>query len=348
MNNTQRRLYLHNWAILTAGSELESINEVKWYFGDMTREKILQTLDFVNAITELGREIWGQGLGTIKLRYPRPHPSQAKELLIINLLDRYSIVISDPLVTTRLMSTITLDSDPIPPWDDMKSILAGTASVIYSKIYSQEEGILSKDAVDVLFQETVNSVTYNEEVTVGNGKSSFSALDFEELIFLNVLLKEIFETYIPVTQPSAPWGVISSHTSIPIHLEYDSPLDVSLISAFSSVILKYCKLLFTAYPVRLIFGPHTGIEMDFCSTDSNFFVFNNLKKLLKLQQFRKKWKQIPAEVAYDLAPAMKSYLVDLMVQEQQQKLKSLEFHNIIDRLTHMGDQQAKDFQLPPH
>jgi hypothetical protein len=54
LNNTQRRLYLHNWAIFTAGSELESIKEVKWYFGDMTREKVLQTLDFVNVMTEFG------------------------------------------------------------------------------------------------------------------------------------------------------------------------------------------------------------------------------------------------------------------------------------------------------
>lgn len=52
MDDTQRRLYLNNWAILITE------NEIKWYFGDINKEKMEQTLDFVtfmvNNFTRMG------------------------------------------------------------------------------------------------------------------------------------------------------------------------------------------------------------------------------------------------------------------------------------------------------
>jgi len=174
MNTDQRRLYLNNWAILVTDEE------IKWHFGDINQVKLEQTLDFVRSVSRLGAELWGQGIGIVRLRYPRPHPSQAREIMIVNLSSKmksFNIVISDPLVTTRLMSRIEVES---APWDEMRSILAGGASVIYSQFYSQENA-LDKSVVDALFQEAVNAVTYNENVTAGNGECSFSALSFEEL-----------------------------------------------------------------------------------------------------------------------------------------------------------------------
>ncbi|MFX0013115.1 MAG: hypothetical protein ACFFB2_04745 [Promethearchaeota archaeon] len=340
MITNQRRLYLNNWAILT------SENEVKWHFGDLNQDKLEQTLDFVRSVSRLGAELWGQGIGIVRLRYPRPHPSQAREIMIVNLsskLKRFSIVISDPLVTTRLMSRIELET---APWDEMRSILAGGASVIYSQFYSQEENNHDKNIVDQLFQEAINAVTYNENVTVGNGECSFSALSFEELLFFHALLRELFETHFSTLTPSRPWGVIHSSAGVPIHLEYDSPLDSALISAFSAVIVNYCQLLFEAFPARLVFGAQSMQAMDFITTEENVFVINNPRKLLKLQKFLRKWNKIPIEVAHDLAPAMKEYFIDLSIQGQREKLKRLEFHRVINYYTQMGIRRARAYRLP--
>ncbi len=342
MRTDQRRLYLNNWAILTAE------HEVKWHFGDIDKEKLEQTLDFVKSVSHLGDELWGQGIGIVRLRYPRPHPSQAREIMIVNLsskIKRFGIVISDPLVTTRLMNRIELDT---APWDEMRSILAGGASVIYSQLYSQEGG-LDCSVVDALFQEAVNAVTYNDHVTVGNGECSFSALSFEELLFFHALLRELFETYYSTTIPSSPWGVIHSNEGVPIYLEYNPPVDSALISAFSAVIVNYCQLLFGAFPARLVFGAQSMQGMDFITTEKNVFVVNNPRKLLRLQKFQRKWnktqKNLP-EVIHDLAPAMQEYLIDLSIQGQREKLKNLEFHRVINYFTRMGIRRARAYRLP--
>ncbi|UCG01395.1 MAG: hypothetical protein JSW11_17470 [Candidatus Heimdallarchaeota archaeon] len=342
MNTDQRRLYLNNWAILTTE------NEVKWHFGDIDKEKLDQTVDFVKSVSRLGAELWGQGIGVVRLRYPRPHPSQAREIMIVNLSSKmksFNIVISDPLVTTRLMSRIEVET---APWDEMRSILAGGASVIYSQFYSQE-GALDSSVVDALFQEAVNAVTYNEYVTVGNGECSFSALSFEELLFFHALLRELFESYYSTMIPSNPWGVIHSTNGVPVHLQYNPPLDAALISAFSAVIVNYCQLLFEAYPARLVFGAHSMQGMDFISTEENVFVVNNPRKLLGLQKFQREWKKtqkITPEVIHDLAPAMKEYFIDLSIQGQREKLKNLEFHRVINYFTRMGIRRARAYRLP--
>ncbi len=342
MNQTvqspQRRLYLNNWAILTAE------NEVRWHFGDIDETKMLQTLDFVNALSKLGAEIWGEGIGMIRLRYPRPHPSQADDIMIVNLQDKYNIVISDPLVTTRLIKKIKIETDPIPHFDDMRSILAGTASVVYAHFYSQEE-IIDHEVVDSLFQESVKAVTFKENVSVGDGQCSFSAMSVEELLFFHALLKELFERYISTTLPGDPWGIIHSNSGAQIFLDYNPPVDAALISAFSSVVVTYCRILLQAYPARLVFGSHSISGMDFITTDHNSFVINNPRKLLRLQKVVRKWNKIPKNVINDLAPAMQDYFAELTLIEQRERMKSLELHQVINRLTHMGIRRARGYKL---
>ncbi|MFW9994973.1 MAG: hypothetical protein ACFFD4_23225 [Candidatus Odinarchaeota archaeon] len=336
-----RRLYLNNWAILTAE------NEIKWHFGDLDKDKLQKTLDFVNSISKLGSEVWGQGIGTIRLRYPRPHPSQAREIMIVNLLDKYSIVISDPLVTTRLMSKIEFESDIIPHWlDEMRSILAGTASVIYSQFYSKEE-IIDQKVADDLFKQAVTAVTYNEDVTVGEGQCSFSAMTIEELLFFHALLRELFKSYIAKTVPGDPWGIISSVTGTPVYLLHDSPVSGAMMSAFTSVIITYCRLLYGASPESLVFGGHAISRIDIISTEKNMFILNNPAKLLKQQKFISSWKRVPAEVIHDLAPQMKEYMLELSIAEQKENMKAMEFHRIVNRLTKMGAKRVKAYKLPP-
>lgn len=337
---SSRRLYLNNWAILTK----EGI--VQWSFGDVGDEsKLLQTADFVSALTKLGDQILGQDVGIVRLRYPRHHPTQANQILVVNLLNRYSIVISDPLVTTRLMNRIELDQAHM---DEMQSILAGSAAVIYSQLYSinDPKPTLSREDVDALFHQAIHAVTYNTEmVTVGNGECSFSSLTLEELLFFHALIRELLESY-AIRFKSRPWGIIHGKDGVPIFLEYKPPVDSALVSAFSSVIVNYCRLLFQAYPARLVFGAQSLTTMDFIATDQTVFVTNSPSQLLRLQRFVRLWKQLPDHVMMDLAEPMKDYLIKLTLREEQEKLKRLEFHRIINRLTKMGIRRARGYRLP--
>ncbi|MCK4848792.1 MAG: hypothetical protein KAT16_07215, partial [Candidatus Heimdallarchaeota archaeon] len=338
METSQRRLYLNNWAIVSTSSE------IMWSFGDINEEKQRQTLDFIIALSKLGREVWDndQAIGMIRLRYPTPHPSHAREIMIITLHNKFNIVISDPLVTTRLITKINFDKNHSHHYDTIRSILAGSASVIYSQFYSSSS-LLEHSVVDKLFLEAIQAVTYNKKVTVGNGECSFSALTVEELLFFHALLKKLFESYSysKNTNKSRPWGVIHSNSGAQIYLEHESPVDSALLSAFSAVTAAYCNLLFSAQPARLVFGYNEGME--FITTKDNIFVINNPQKLLKLQRFIRNWKKVPREVQLDLVPAMKSYFSELSLIEERQRLKSLEFHQVINRLTHMGIRRARSY-----
>jgi hypothetical protein len=342
LTSDSRRLYLNNWAILIAE------NQVKWFFGDIKDEEVLKrTLDFVNSLSNLGSTIWGQEIGTIRLRYPRSHPSQAREIMVVSLMGKYSIVISDPLVTTRLMTQIDVKSNLVPNLkDDMRSILAGTASVIYSQFYSHKE-LLDRKVVDDLFQQAVRAVTYNEDVTVKNGQCSFSALTIEELLFFHALLKEIFENYVKITVPGRPWGVINSVAGTPVYLKYNTPIAPALICAFSSAIVTYCRLLFGAYPERLVFGGYSISGIDFITTNKNIFVLSNPTKLLGLQKFIQAWKKVPNTVKIDLKEIMKSYLVELSVAEYREEMKKKELHQLINSVTGMGIKRARNYQIDP-
>ncbi len=346
----QRRLYLNNWALLTK-SDNDIDSQILWSFGDIDKNKQEMTLDFISALSKLGHEIWGieQAVGTIRLRYPTHHPISAREIMIINLHNKYNIVISDPLVTTRLMRKVQFDPTQSQELDDIRSVLAGAATVSYSTFYSQSS-VLKPAIVDEIFQEAVNSVTYSQQVNVGNGECSFSAMSLDELLFFHAILKRLFESYsysvkIPATE-NKPWGVVHSSTGAELYLEYDPPIDGALISAFSAVTAAYCSLLFSAFPARLVFGHDALSGMEFISTTNNIFVINNPQRLLGLQRFVRKWKKVPSEVKADLKPAMKSYLAELSVLEERQRLKSLKFHQVINRFTHMGIRRAREYIEP--
>jgi hypothetical protein len=346
-SDQQRRLYLNNWALLTKNIS-DTENEILWNFGDIDKTKQEMTLDFIIALSKLGFEIWGkeQAIGTIRLRYPTPHPSSAREIMIISLHNKYNIVISDPLVTTRLMRTVQSDLTQTQELDDIRSILAGAATVSYSEFYSSSS-ILPPAIVDEIFQEAVRAVTFNEQVTVGDGECTFSALSLDELLFFHAILKRLFESFSYTVKKSAatskPWGVIHSSTGAQVYLEYEPPIEGALISAFSAVTAAYCSLLFSAFPSRLVFGHDALSGMEFISTTNNVFVINNPQRLLKLQRFVRKWKKVPKSIKADLKPAMKSYFAELAVIEERQRLKSLKFHQIINRLTHMGIRRAREY-----
>ncbi|MHA2347712.1 MAG: hypothetical protein ACXACP_13415 [Candidatus Hodarchaeales archaeon] len=342
MELNQRRLYLNNWAIMT------SAEKIMWSFGDIDQDKQEMTLDFISALSKLGQEVWGkeQAIGMVRLRYPTPHPSSAREIMIINLLKKYNIVISDPLVTTRLMSKLNFEEKQIQQYDDIRSILAGSISVIYSQLYSKDS-FFDTTTVDELFQEAVTAVTFNPQVTVGDGVcSNFSSLTVEELLFFHAILKRLFESYAYSSNiyQSRPWGVIHSSTGAIVYLEYEPPIDGALISAFSAVTAVYCNLLFSAYPSRLIFGYDASSSMEFISTPNNIFIINNPSRLLRLQRFVRQWKKVPAEIKSDIIPSMKSYFAELTVLEERQRLKALEFHQIINRLTRMGIRRAREYR----
>ncbi|MHA1971482.1 MAG: hypothetical protein ACTSW1_00735 [Candidatus Hodarchaeales archaeon] len=343
MEFTNWRLYLNNWAILVDTEK----QEVMWSFGDVKEPKTSQILDFIQALSKLGSEVFSQSIGIIRLRYPKPHPTKAKEIMIVNLLDKYHFVISDPLVTTRLITKIEFgqksQTDII---DKMRSILAGSASVIYSQLYSQETTI-QPEIVDELFNESIKAVTFNaDKVECSGGKCSFSALTLEELLFFHTLLKKIFESFVFVNKEYRPWGIIHSSSGSQIYLEYNSTVDAALISAFSSVVVTYCRLLFGGDPERLVYGSHSISGMDFITSNDYVFVANNPKKLLRLEKFIRKWKKIPVEVIKDLAEPMKLYFTELAIIEYRENLRRKEFHQVINSLTKMGIRRARAYKIP--
>jgi hypothetical protein len=322
-------------------------NQIMWTFGDIDKTKQEMTLDFITALYKLGHEIWGkdQAIGTVRLQYPTPHPTHAREILVIDLHREFNIVISDPLVTTRLISRINIEDGQSQDFDDLRSILAGSASVTYSEFFS-EGNLLEPSIVDEIFQEAVRAVTFNTQVTVGNGECSFSALTVEELLFFHAVLKRLFEAYSQFSRitKTRPWGVVHSSTGADVYLEHDPPIDGALISAFSSATAAYCNILFSAFPSRLVFGYNAFSGMDFITTPNNIFVVDNPQRLLGLQKFVRKWKKIPKQIRLDLIPAMKAYFIDLAALENRQRLKALDFHQVINNLTHMGIRRARDYK----
>lgn len=52
-----------------------------------------------------------------------------------------------------------------------------------------------------------------------------------------------------------------------------------------------------------------------------------------------------SNVVHDLVPAMKEYFTELILQEREESIKKLKFHQIINLMTHMGIQRAHKYKL---
>lgn len=339
MSNTEK-LFINNWGVLTHRGE------PKWIFGDLdpSGNKILQITDFVRALHQFGEEFFGENVGIIRLKYPRPHPTKAKDIMVISLASEYAIVISDPLVTTRLIHRESIKLDKYAT-DEIRSVLAGAAAMIYSQFYSMKKKIgISRKVVDEIFQEAANAVTF-ADINVGGGVCSFSAMTLEELLFFHALLKELFDAYVGTHISNKPWGLIQENTGIPIYLEFDTPKDSALIGAFVSVIINYTHLLFDAVPERLIFGSHAISSMDFVIANDKVMVLQNPKKLFSLSRFVTLWKKLPEELRFELADGIKEYASEFAMKEQRERIKRLEFHRVINIMTRMGIRRARGYKV---
>ena len=80
-----------------AWSVLQQENEVIWKYGQpeiVSGDKLLQITDFLSALNRLGNDVFGEGVGVLRLRHSRPHPTRAQDILVVNLANKFSLILS--------------------------------------------------------------------------------------------------------------------------------------------------------------------------------------------------------------------------------------------------------------
>ena len=158
-----------------------------WTFGNLTDEFIENTVNFLNGLDGMGKELFGSGVASIELDWRNISQKngiyiRTKEVFVISLFSQFFFIASDPLTTIKL-----IELEGVPPEVDeiIRGVLVGQASVLYSGSYMNAKSPADQKEVDKLFRSTVLEVGIPEEnldSIVDQGRCSFASFSFQEMI----------------------------------------------------------------------------------------------------------------------------------------------------------------------
>lgn len=295
---------MKHWAIFI------EIDEVKWTFGIKENQEFQNTtVRFIQSLQAIGRELYEQGVASIKLDTSPGDLLSTKEIFIINLSDQFFFIISDLLVTSKLISetaTIPFEIDQI-----ICAVLVGQAAIIYSHLKEKEWN--SNYSTDEIFRSILLSMKLSHEIDflVSDGRCSLSPLNFQELLLFHYLLRNQFESGIVSNnvRNKDSWAIMVHKGGIEITLSYLSPQDPLLLGNFLGAVYSYVQALFGVKPQALVFGGSNFIYLQYFGGKKYFLAASNPQLLFQDEVFLQLIKSVQEEKRFDIAPAIKEFLI---------------------------------------
>lgn len=362
---------LRNWALFIEG------DQVKWTFGlsgdlssppeegqdEGTNEQItddqefqLTTVRFIQSLQAIGRELYDNGVASIKLAHPSRSTLMANEVFIVNLSDQFFFIISDLTVTARLIQN---QETPFEVEQIINAVLVGQASILYSTlILVQDEGGYDTDQI---FRELLVTLEVDKrhdlQDLVHNGRCALSPLRMDELLLFHYLLREYFESRIhQVSITSKAWALMVDSSGTDIPLSWMPPKDPYLLGNFLGAIYSYVQALFGTKPAAIVFGGADLIYLQFFGGTKYFLAASNPQTLAKDPDFVRMIMQVPSEKFKDIEDAVHEFILSQVVQLVKQKLTDeplgslLTFYQEVNRgrfVVH--EKQLKDVRgIGPH
>ncbi|MHA1170236.1 MAG: hypothetical protein ACTSRU_20605 [Candidatus Hodarchaeales archaeon] len=299
-------------------------DNVIWTFGDLDDDFIESCTKFLQGLDSFGHELFGEGVATIKLdKSKSPGGDNPEEIFCLTLDQRFYFIVSDPLITLRLMEFRNIPSEFK---DSINATLAGQALFIYANLFEKWGTKLDK-----LYHEALTDVGIHENLKryANNGVCSFSGLNQRQLCLFHYFLRQRFESQ-EYLLGQKPWAIINAKQGTKIHLRQGLDINRALItSGFLSVIYTFVEDLFMSLPSRIIFGGDSIVSLDTFAGKNNFLSISSWHSVLKNSDFLDSFTVLDQNIVQDLYIPFTHFLARKLSEEFQEAVKNYPLLDLI-------------------
>jgi hypothetical protein len=333
-----------NWALF-----IES-DKVQWSFGLNTRKKRKElndsidyfsneqnefektTVNFIQSLQAIGRELYSEGVASIKLENPTKSFLAVNEIFIVNLSDQFFFIISDLQVTTKLIDL--LEDIPFEVEQVICAVLVGQAAILYSTLVIDQDkfGFNIDDIYKSILRQIEIDKFHDLNDLVDRGRCSLSPLKMTELLLFHYLLRNFLEQHF-LKMNSNAWAIMVDKNGTDIPLSYLPPKDPYLLGNFLGVIYSYVQGLFGVRPSAIVFGGTELIFLQFFSSGNNYFLAaSNPKLLVRTQMFIDLLGKIPENKVQEVLISIKNFIIELTLLDLSQVLERTDFASLTKML----------------
>ncbi|MHA1991516.1 MAG: hypothetical protein ACW981_16365 [Candidatus Hodarchaeales archaeon] len=320
-------MFMNHWALFI------EIDQIKWSFGiEENQEFQNTTARFIQSLQAIGRELYEQGVASIKLDTTQTDIFATKEIFIVNLSDQFFFIISDLQVTSKLIfesTTIPFEVEQI-----INAVLVGQAAIIYS--FLKENEYDGNYLTDEIFRSILTSMklSYELDFLVADGRCSLSPLNFQELLLFHYLLRNYFESSLSTSslRKKDSWAIMVNKDGTDIPLSYMPPKDPLLLGNFLGAVYSYVQALFGVKPQALVFGGSDLTYLQYFGGSQYFLCASNPEAIFNDETFLEILRSIQSQKRLDIAPAINEYLIITLSKHYEEELRNkLEKHKDITR-----------------
>jgi hypothetical protein len=323
-------------------------DEVKWTYGFPQDSAVSEdeihfqktTVHFIQSLQSIGRELYSEGVASIKLDKPsEAHTSLVtlNELFIVNLSDQFFFIISDLEVTSRLIKTVEI---PFEVEQIITAVLVGQAAILYATLLTEQDKY--DYDTDRIFRRILILLEIDKRYDLANlvdkGRCSLSPLDITELLLFHYMLRNYLESSkIRVSLSANPWAIMVDKSGTDIPLSWQPPKDPHVLGNFLGAIFSYVQGLFGVRPSTITFGGHEIIILQFYGGQKYILAVSNPQSLFINPNFLFSIKEIPPLKFEDIKIAVKRFLIDYLLEKLAKSLSSTEFDEILVFLENDAD-----------
>ncbi|MHA2365996.1 MAG: hypothetical protein ACXAC7_18705 [Candidatus Hodarchaeales archaeon] len=345
-------MVIRHWALFIEG------DQVKWTYGltDQLTDQLNNTTDskpvineiefqqttvgFIQSLQAIGRELYSEGVASIKLAHPSRSSLMANEVFIVNLSDQFFFIISDLAVTARLIAQQRI---PYEIEQIICAVLVGQGSILYSTlVMDEEQGGYNTDKIfrDILLTLEVEKRIKIDEL-VDRGRVSLSSLNMTELLLFHYLLRNYFESQsLKASLSSQAWSLMVDSSGTDIPLSWMPPKDPYLLGNFLGAIYSYVQALFGTKPSAIIFGGgHELIYLQFFGGNKYFLAASNPQLLIRDPVFVQLLNQVPKKKFQDIERAISQFITNQTLNHLDNMLHPFEYSNLIALLYNLENSQ---------
>lgn len=296
-------------------------SDVKWHFGELSEEFIEKCSNYLRGLNKLGQDLFGEGIATIKLNPESRGGNQPEEIFVVALANQFFFIISDPFTTLRLMEFSHLPKFEL---EQMRSILAGQASVLFSNLHDRFSGQNIISYFHNALRETGIKEGYSDFV---NEKScSVGKLSLRELSLFHYFLRDEF---LNLGKNIDPWAIASGTGGMPIFFSFKSPANKLLISGYLAAIYAFARDLFKSTPLKITFGGDKITSVDIIISDNAILSLVNWQHLLQDLSFIQKWQDVPQNISSELSSNFQTFVAEKLAYKFQHVLNDYSLTDLL-------------------
>ncbi len=330
-----------NWALFVEGTE------IKWTFGNPSMEFQDVVSNFLMGLGNLGKELFGEGIASINFDLKKHSGMKAAEIFIVSLQDQFFLIISDPAITLLLINA--QGGIPTDVKETMTAVLVGQASILYAN-YITDADKQTKATIESHFQDIILDINENYSEggliysIVGQAGSNFSILTFEECLLLHYYLRKQAEKTLKYTSESSGFSMIANLEGWNIPFAYNIE-NQGIWAGFFAAIVGFIQSLFESKPKYISFGSTDIQKLRFIYGKQYFMAIDTsfVSDLLLKKEFQTRIFEIPYSILRDLSGALKSLIIEEILEYNEEKLTELSIETLLD--TWIGEDKTVDLTL---